>query len=191
MKTNNTIRKYTRCPLPAAYSRRFAFTMIELLIVIAIIILLAGIGIGVGFKLTSAADVEQTKARLTITMNAIKDYYDQTGAYPQQYKADDYRICVRRLDTNGDVLPSYERFTSKLKDLDEKAFGNPPIDEDPPYAIFNLVDAFGNRIRYVRSGGIGGTPLLSSPGSDGKSYYDEGEEDDKKARGKDDIRSDK
>ena len=178
--------------------KRTGFTLIEILIAIVIIVILAAIGIGVGYKLTSAADVEQTKADMTLIMNAVKDYYDQNGAYPARASDDDededyYRIRVRYTDINGVPLPSYERFTGKLKEISNEVVQTGFIDVSGNIrdAVFNLVDSEGRQIRYVRDGGIGGTPLLISPGEDGLYGPDGKDSKERKAWGEDDIRSDK
>jgi len=172
------------------YALRTGFTLVELLIVIVIIVVLAAIGVGVGYKFSQAADIEQTKANITLIMNAVKDYYDQNGAYPAQADDEDYRICVPRLDSSGTAtLASYERFVSKLKEAGDIVFG--PITFDGSDAIFTLADPEGRPIRYVRGGGIGGTPLLVAPGEDGLYGMDGDDKDERDAMGKDDIRSDK
>lgn len=168
---------------------RSAFSLIELLIVVGIIIILASIGVGVGYQVNQAAKAEQTKTRITIIMNAVKDYFDQTGGYPLQADDDDFRMVVPRLDQNGERT-DYKRFVNKLKELDaDDAIQVEFIETD--YARFDIADAYGNEIRYDVDGAIGGTPLLVSPGPDGN-YRMDGEDDDEKAAwGADDLRSDK
>ncbi|MBN1942398.1 MAG: type II secretion system protein [Phycisphaerae bacterium] len=163
------------------------FTLVELLIVIAIIVLLAAIGIGVGYRLTSAADVEKTKANMAIIMTAVNDYYDQTGEYPGNKDTDPgsgeiYELRIRR-ESGGAVLASYTRFVEKVGSLDTKAFNKDnPTEPDPgnnDFTIFHFVDPSGRVIQYFPSGGLGNAPILVAPGDDGLYGTD------------DDLRSDK
>jgi len=148
---------------------RNGFSLVELLVAIAIIALLITIGVGVGQKVMTAGNVKVTEANMAIIMNAIEYYQelDTNGAYPD--------------DTNDQPnRQSRDLYTALTADNEVQAkLASLPADAVESSSPGHFLDKFGKEIWYDATGGLGGTPLLTSAGPDG--YF--GTEDD--------IRSDK
>lgn len=169
-------------------------TLVEILIVVVIILVLLGIGLGVGYQLFGAKHVEKTKADMAIIMNAIEDYFDQTGEWPESVDTDsgsgerfELRIPYK---SNGSETPVYQRFVSRIQHLDAGTVTMESV-EDEAKAVFHFQTSDGQTIQYFADKALGGRPLLIAPGKDGKTRYDDGTDEQQEQWGKDDIRSDK
>jgi prepilin-type N-terminal cleavage/methylation domain-containing protein len=183
-------------------SSRRGFTLIEVLVVVVIIMILAAIGVGLGVKFYSAGKEEQTKTTLRVIMNAVHVYQEQAGVYPvydNTYHPTENPaltipvLRIHKTNSSGQEFSTYTKFVEKIKDLDTNTVGIVllPASGNPQDAIFVFRDGEGRTIRYVSAGGLGGTPVVLSPGEDGMSYFDDGSAAEKEKWGKDDVRSDK
>jgi len=151
---------------------RNGFSLVELLVAIAIIALLITIGVGVGQKVMTAGNVKVTEANMAIIMNAI-EYYQELDTDATPYEPPD--------DTNDRPnRQSRDLYTALTADNEVQAkLASLPADAVESSSPGHFLDKFGKEIWYDATGGLGGTPLLTSAGPDG--YF--GTEDD--------IRSDK
>lgn len=118
-----------------------AFTMVEMLVVITILAILIGLAAGVTQFVMNELDKRRTGAILSILMSAVDRYRELESDYP---------------DSLEDLKDNSESLTI-LKDLPEGSYGGG--DE--------FLDSFGRELRYLKSGGLGGKPVVQSRGPDG------------------------
>jgi prepilin-type N-terminal cleavage/methylation domain-containing protein len=169
-----------RTPRPTATPRR-AFTLSELLVAILIISVLLAIGVGVGMKVMGAGDVGKTKSIMSIYMNAVERYReDSANTWPPTGSVTDSNDpTVLRANNRymSNALVSNDKYQKMLTDLPSDAIENVADPADP--IEYYLYDSYGNQMLFKPSGGLGGTPVLISIGPDATYNTD------------DDIRSDK
>lgn len=179
MQTANRNRRLLWRGGVALFYRRCngAFTMVEMLAVLMILTILVALAVGVGVAVMAETKRKQTIATQQVVMEALQAYHDSKNNYPNEDGSDDCSGVMMELltDTDADVL---------LKGLSSEAYAG---GTDAP-----LLDAYGGAMRYRRSGGLGGGPVLISGGKDGDFGFGAGEDPgggdvDKKA---DNIRSD-
>ena len=163
-------KKTFRMPGPAAAG----FTLTEILVVIAIITILVGAIVGISAYVFEQARRKQTETAQKLLLSAIDAYYDASS--PKQYPpntdsgvaaANTGEALVRYLTGrhNNNVsfpdAPPVVAATKVLQDMPQKAF-NPA-----GTGGFNVLDGWGNAMRYDPNGGFGGRPLVTSNGKDG------------------------
>jgi|GEM_PF-1960102 len=132
-------------------TRSGGFTLIELLAVMLILAILMTLVIGASRLIFTDVYVDETKSNMKIIMAAIVKYRDATGSYPGTN-------WVSELAGN----PESRKLIGKLG---EKVWSTESTGE--------FRDAWGNAIRYSSSGGLAGTPGLTSAGPDGDHDTDE------------------
>ena len=137
--TPGTFRKLT--------SQSSGFTLVELLAVMLILAILMTLVIGASKLIFTDVYVDETKAHMKIIMAAITQYRDAMGTYPNSQA---------NLVGNLSSVPKSRLLIGKLG---ENAW-NPSNKNE-------FLDAWGNPIHYSPSGGLAGTPGLTSAGPDG------------------------
>ena len=162
---------------PMKYPRNTSgFTMIELLVVIVVLAILIGLAVSVGKYVTDKARIDETRATQTLVMTAVEMYHDVRRIYPQNRPAD--TTSKLRNANLLDQLKSDKGSLAKLNALPSDA-----VDTANSW----ILDGFGRPFDYSPDGGLGGRPVLISPGPDGKLSTDAGG---KPEYDKDNIRSD-
>ena len=144
----------------------------ELLVVLFIISILVSLVVGVAKYVYDEAGRKQTQTTQTIVMSAIEAFHDITGDYPDGNIVD----LVRSLKGDG-VAPPLD--AEVKKEAGEKLLELPKDALDLSTTGATIRDGFGYDMQYERDGGLGGRPVLISPGPDGSFTEEE-----------DDIRSD-
>ena len=123
------------------------FTLVELLAVMLILAILMTLVIGASKLIFSDVYVEETKAHMKVIMAAIRVYRDAKGQYPSSQA------------TLVSDLTSVAKSRSLIGNLGENVWSPSNKDE--------FLDAWGKPIKYSPSGGLAGTPGLTSAGPDG------------------------
>ena len=134
--------------MPGRIKTSCGFTLIEALVVVVIIALLASLAVAITGALRARAQADEIMTDMRVIMTAIQAFYDEKGAYPDEGKS-----LAPQLK---EVLAAAERLTS----LDKSVFDGTSTSE--------FKDRYDNDIKYFRHRGPGGTPVLRSPGPDGK-----------------------
>ncbi|MCY2930568.1 MAG: prepilin-type N-terminal cleavage/methylation domain-containing protein [Planctomycetota bacterium] len=117
---------------------RRAFTMMEVLVVIVILAILLALVSTVVRRVMVASEVEKTKGNMTLVMRALERYYDDKAQYPTAL------VDLFSVDACRELL-------SNTTCIDSSGI---------------MIDGFGNQIVYLKEGGRGKRPLLTSPGPD-------------------------
>lgn len=131
--------------------RRGAFTMVEILMVIMIITVLMAIGIGAGWYMMTKAEAGQTKTTMETVMSALERYREVKEANMSGSGTEDFSMLFDTTTDEGAAA------VVMLEKLPTDAVKNKP----------QILDGFGQNLRYYAEGGLGGTPQLRSAGPDG------------------------
>ncbi|RPI64299.1 MAG: type II secretion system protein [Planctomycetaceae bacterium] len=140
---------------------RKAFTLIEMLVVIGILMVLAALIVGVSRYVMEESANKKTVAIQAVIMSATKAYHDKNKAYPDSNDAPP-------TDPNsGDIKKLYDalnpstpdaKIVDKLKLLPKEAIDS---------ASHTFKDSWDKDMRYYKTGGLGGGPVIISAGPDG------------------------
>jgi len=125
-----------------------AFTMVELLVVLLILAILLGLVVGISRYIMSESARKQTESIQKVVMNAVERYRDATASYP-----DDSADCISLMT---DLLGNAQS-KEAIRDVSSEAWGG---------SGKALKDGFGENMKYQKTGGLGGTPVLISKGAD-------------------------
>ena len=154
-----------------------AFTLVELMVVIFIISILVALVIGVGKYVYDEAARRETESIQAIVMNAVETFHDIAGIYPpsgpfpgMEPPLDKGGIIGLIYQFKGGTVPGgVDSSNDKVRERIKEACG-PIILELPPDVLRasdnNIYDGFGNPMDYDDDGGLGGKPVLISPGAD-------------------------
>ncbi|MDP6634259.1 MAG: type II secretion system protein GspG [Phycisphaerae bacterium] len=123
------------------------FTLVELLAVMLILAILITLVLGASKLLFSDVHSTETQASMQVIMAAITAYHDVVKDYPAQ--TDDWISQLASVQKSRDLIAK----------LGEKVWSAENRKE--------FRDAWGNKIKYTRSGGLAGAPGLISGGPDG------------------------
>ncbi|MBT3202080.1 MAG: type II secretion system protein [Phycisphaerales bacterium] len=131
-------------------ARPAGFTLIELLAVMLIIGILMTLVVGVVKKVTENAAIKETQTHMTVMMTAIKEYQQvqQANGYPQL--------------TSGNWVSRLAAETESREIINSL-----PNNVWSPDRPTEFRDSWNNKIAYSPTGGLGGTPGLTSGGPDG------------------------
>ena len=141
------------CPVGTA--SRSAFTLIEVLVVIVILGVLVALVVGVGKVVTDKAARDSTSSIQTILTSAINVFHQATGEYPVE-DANSPAASNRKLWEQLTAVPESYKLVQRL-----------PADAvSTSEQMFR--DGYGRNMDYRKSGGMGGQPVIISPGPDGK-----------------------
>lgn len=161
---------------------RSGFTMIEMLAVLMILTILVALAVGVGEHIIDDAKRQETMATQRVVMEALKAYYDTVT--PKDYppnETDDSDDCSQVMA----ALEGNRAAGTLVKSLPSKAYAG---------GDSSLLDGYLTAMRYRKSKGLGGGPLLVSAGKDGLFGFGADEEpgtaDDVADEKVDNIRSD-
>jgi prepilin-type N-terminal cleavage/methylation domain-containing protein len=152
---------------PAAAGERVSFTLTEMMVVLFIMGIVLALVVGVSRYVMERAAKEETQTTQNIVMAAVEEYKRATGGYPDD--SDDCAELMNALKDNATTA-------STIAKLPKDAWGGE--DEE-------LKDGFEQAMRYRKTGGFGGRPVIISAGPDG----DFGDSDSEKK--KDNIYSDR
>jgi type II secretory pathway pseudopilin PulG len=133
------------------------------MVVILIIAVLVALGVGAGMYLMGQADVSKTRAGMAIIINAIENYRETTGDYPEGYddpddSYDSYNVGVQIIKDSDEDDAFRQNITELSSDMVERTAGTP--------VTYTFIDAFGANMKYEKTGGLGGKPRITSPGPD-------------------------
>lgn len=165
---------------PAGPAGRRGFTLVELLLVMFVMAVLVSLVVGVGTYVIEQGRRDETLSKQALLMSAINAYHRVTHKYPSDRhpdSPDDPNASIDALmlylraeqNTGGDMA---EEILEATRHHLQAIAGNEKL------------DAWGNMMRYYAKLGLGGKPLIVSPGPD-----EDFGEDDTDYR-KDNIRSD-
>lgn len=135
------------------------FTLVEMLVVISIIVVLLTIVVGVTHIVLARASTEQTKTNMQIILQAIEAYSetDESGVCPPTTGGDPTARNVA-LYTALKINPAARKKLAALPGDATLSVGENEC----------FVDGFAVVLDYSSDGGVGGTPVLISAGSDGE-----------------------
>lgn len=146
------------------HHRRKGFTLVELLAVMLILSILMALVVGVSGNVTARVNRKRTIVTMDIVLDAIQAYREDQGSDPNSL-----------LDLVGNAVAQ-----KVLANLDSETWANK---DDPTTKYYderqNINDAYGTPLKYEKTGGLGGCPVLISGGPDHNADTD------------DDLRSDK
>ncbi len=204
-------RDTTKPPLARTTGRKArAFTMVEVLMVVVILAVLASLISGVTVYVMDKANREQTLVNQQVIMNAVDRYYDIMGEYPPDNNVAGVikkpALPTDPIKESGFILLHFLAFPGLPQNTDsidpaamttrmqgrvtkiQKASAAILLElpEDTMDAA-GFKDAYGNYMVYIEDGGLGGTPVLISPGPDGRGSW---QTDGVAADDEDNIRSD-
>ena len=145
--------------------------MVEMLVVLLILAILLALVVGISRWVMAEAAKQQTIATQRIVMLAVEKYGE--GNASNDYPADSSNCASLMIALMGEP-----HAREVLRDLPKDAWGG----QNQP-----LKDGYGMDMRYEKSGGLGGGPVLISCGPDRKKN-DGGAKD--HVDNKDNIRSD-
>lgn len=131
-----------------------AFTMVEMLAVLMILTILVALAVGVGVTVMAETKRKQTIATQQVVMEALHAYHSNNNSYPPKYVTNDdcsELMTALLTDADAEVL---------LKGLGSEAYVSGSGSETP------LLDAYKKAMKYRKSGGLGGGPVLISAGKD-------------------------
>ncbi len=95
-------------------TKKYAFTLIELLMVIAIIGILAGILVPTVAAVKKQANIAASKAQISQYVNAMEQFKGEYGYYPRfSGSSGDYRID---LSSSGDLIDFYDTMSGRTFD---------------------------------------------------------------------------
>ncbi len=180
----------TKTTLARTRSRKAgAFTLVELLVVIGILAVLASLITGVTVYVMDKANREQTLSNQQVIINAVDRYYEIMGSYPPDdtvgNNVDKIILATIPTDPNeasGFILLHFLAFPTDSIETDELSARlqarMAKINKSSAAVLLELPedamdpagfkDAYGNYMSYDMTGGLGGTPVVISPGPDGK-----------------------
>lgn len=193
MNADRKRSRHVAAACPAGSAPRNAFTLIEVLVVIVILGVLVALVVGVSRYITDKAAHDNTVSIQTILTSAINVYHQAQGEYPVE-------------DTSNPPVPTSSgtygyRFATdqwqavvRNRSLWSQLSGEPAsakviqkLPTDAMYPAERLFrDGYGRDLDYRQSAGLGGTPVVISPGADGR-FYDPSKKVDYET---DNIRSD-
>ncbi len=174
-----------------------AFTLVEVLMVVVILAVLASLISGVTVYVMDKANREQTLVNQQVIMNAVDRYYDIMGEYPPDginpdaAETDKLKVIGPPPTDPNDTGLILLKFLSASKldpdlstDATNTTFKNRlagrmvKINKSSAAILLELPedamdvagfkDAYGNYMRYEETGGLGGTPVIISPGPDSR-----------------------
>jgi prepilin-type N-terminal cleavage/methylation domain-containing protein len=144
------------------------FTLIELLVVMFIMAVIVALIVGVGPYVTDSAAKKETQATQAIIMRAIEAYQEEDPNSSPPHASNTKELVTK--------LRESDKASAILNEASADAISG----EDG-----TIQDGFGETMKYDSVGGLGGTPVLISPGPD-RRFGSEGDK-----YGHDDIRSDR
>lgn len=127
--------------------RSGGFTLVELLAVMLILAILMTLVIGASKLIFSNVYIDETKGNMKVIMAAITQYREVKGKYPPSQA------------TLVSELITVPKARTLIGNLGENVWHPENKDE--------FRDSWGNAIVYSRTGGLAGTPGLTSAGPDG------------------------
>jgi prepilin-type N-terminal cleavage/methylation domain-containing protein len=139
-----------------------AFTLTEMLV--AMLILSVGIAliVGVGSVVRQRSQAAETRNVQAVLASALKLYYESQNAWPPGDGGE---------NSTAELLRLLRANRLSRAELDKLPQGT--VIEDDTGREF-VLDGFGNKMRYFRTGGLGGqSPLISSLGADPKDPADD------------------
>lgn len=131
-------------------SRR-GFTIIEMLAVLFILAIIVALIASVSIYVMNEANKKETRSCMAIIHEAVLLYTEIIGEKPSEDGG-----CTKLFSE----LKGTEQTMDKIRELPASVFQN-----QNPRRYF--CDAWGNQMRFYRSAGRGGAPLLISAGPDG------------------------
>jgi len=148
------------------------FTLIELMVAIFIISILIALVIGVGKYVYDESARRETESMQAIAMNAVEAFYGIVGEYPPDSISTPpaeglaaLLYCLRGGDEGGiEDLKLPESTCIRIKEVCGQILLEIPSDY---FDGTTIKDAWGKQMDYKADGGLGGKPVLISPGPDG------------------------
>lgn len=132
------------------------FTMIEMLIVIAILVIIVSLIVGVSGTLFQDVAKKQTITWQGIIMDAVETYQNNKHVYPGEGTT---------ATPEGRSANLYAQLSAVPQSADKlKALGGDALDVTNKW----FKDAKGNVMDYRARAGMGGRPVIISPGPDAK-----------------------
>jgi len=147
---------------------RGGFTLIELMVAIFIISILIALVIGVGKYVYDESARRETESMQAIAMNAVEKFHEIANQYPRDSIGDPPHtesLAALLHDLRGEPIENIPESTSmRIKEVCGQILLEIPSDY---FDGTTIKDAWGKQMDYKADGGLGGKPVLISPGPDG------------------------
>ena len=150
-----------------------AVTLVEMIVVVAVLVLLASFVVSITRRQDNQGKERHLEAVFLLLKNALMEYHDDTGTFPEQAEADfgtavevDERWVYEDVEEHGELL--YEELASvpasrQILNRIDRSFVKGDVDADDP---LNVYDAWGQALDYRYDPNVGNFPELISAGPD-------------------------
>ncbi|MCK4625996.1 MAG: type II secretion system protein [Phycisphaerae bacterium] len=145
------------------------FTLVEMLVVISVVAILLTIVVGVTHIVLARASAEQTRTNMLVILQAIEEYRTVKGDYPPD-EADSVApggwVDGER---NWDAYCRGKKLYEELVSVPQSQAFVAKLDKDAIKSIYSsdvFVDGFEKYMEYFSDGGVGGSPVIVSAGTD-------------------------